>query len=201
MTLKKMMLDGYAGFGGQSQAFLDAGWDVLRIDNNPLLANVERMAIMDLRAAKPFNISQAGIEYAHFSPPCHQFSLAFNAPRAIAIREGFEIEYDERIDMTDVENAKRLIDALKPRYWSVENVRGAIKYIEPILGPPRLIVGAWVYWGNFPLFDPSTIGIAKKANQDKRHSPLRANYRAHIPYEVSKAFFDAMTKQTSILQF
>jgi len=201
MTLKKMMLDGYAGFGGQSQAFLDAGWDVLRIDNNPLLADVERMVIMDLRAAEPFNISKHGIEYAHMSPPCHQFSLAYNAPRAIAIREGFEIEYDERMDMTDVLNAKRIIDTLQPRYWSLENVRGAIKYIEPILGPPRLIVGAWVYWGNFPMFDPSTIKIARKANQDKRHSPLRANYRAHIPIEVSQAFCRAMIKQTSILQF
>ena len=200
MRTRKMMLEGYAGFGGQSEAYLRAGWDVLRIDNNPLLSDVQNMVIMDLRAAEPFNLGGGSIEYAHFSPPCTEFSLGFNAPRSKAIRSGKGDEYEP--DMTDVLNSIRIKDALKPRFWSLENVRGSIKYIEPILGPPRLIVGPFVYWGNFPLFDPSGIVVPSKTNlKMSSANPLRPNYRAHIPLPVSEGFHAAMTAQASMLDF
>ena len=63
--MKKMMLDLCAGFGGQSEAFLQSGWDVLRIDNNPLLEAVERMVIADVYDIEVFNNSKHTIEYVH----------------------------------------------------------------------------------------------------------------------------------------
>ena len=39
---------GFAGLGGAEQAFVDAGDNVLRVDNNPLLKDVEHMIIDDL---------------------------------------------------------------------------------------------------------------------------------------------------------
>jgi hypothetical protein len=193
-----MMLDGFAGFGGQSQAFLDAGWDILRLDNNPLLADVPRMAMVDLTEVEPFNLCNAPIEYVHMSPPCLEFSTAFDAPRARAFRAGVE---NYQPDLSLVRHSIRIIEALKPRFWSIENVKGSIRWLKPILGEPRLIVGSWVYWGNFPLFDPATLKIPTKASQDRRHSPLRANYRAHIPLSVSTAFLTAMTQQKTISDF
>ena len=196
--MKPMMLDLFAGFGGQSQAFLNAKWDVLRIDNNPLLQDVERMIIMDVVKCTPFNLCGHPIEYVHASPPCLEFSTAYDAPRARAFRAGIT---DYQPDLTLVLEAIRIIKQLKPRYWSIENVKGAIKYLKPILGEPQLIVGAWVYWGNFPRFDPSKLELPNKSEQDKRHSPLRANHRAHIPLNVSSAFLDAITDQKSLFDF
>ena len=33
----KKMLDLCAGFGGQSEAFHQGGWEVMRLDNNPVV--------------------------------------------------------------------------------------------------------------------------------------------------------------------
>ena len=198
--MKKMMLDLCAGFGGQSEAFLEE-YDVLRIDNNPLLSEVPQMVITDLYDIRPFNISNQSIDYIHASPPCLEFSTAYSAPRGLHQREGNDEEYNPKEGIELVERCVEIINLLKPKFWSIENVKGSIKYLTPILGEPRLIVGAWVYWGNFPLFNPDTLTLPKKSEQDKRWSPLRANYRAHIPLCVSQAFFEAMNGQKSILEY
>jgi len=158
--MKPMMLDLFAGFGGQSQAFLNAKWDVLRIDNNPLLQDVERMIIMDVVKCTPFNLCGHPIEYVHASPPCLEFSTAFDAPRARAFRAGIT---DYQPDLTLVLEAIRIIKQLKPRYWSIENVKGAIKYLKPFLVEPQLIVGAWVYWGT------SLCSIRQRLNFLRKH--------------------------------
>jgi len=195
--MKKMMLDLFAGFGGQSEAFLE-NWDVLRIDNNPLLAEVPRMVIEDIgsplfyQMLEPSQIHE--IEYIHASPPCHAFSLGFHAPKAVASRTGED--YNPSTEL--VEHAKKIIDLLQPRFWSIENVRGSIKHLRPILGEPTLIVGAYVYWGRFPPIQINAQDLPKKSDKDKRHSPLRSNYRALIPIQLSEAFKHAIETQTRL---
>ena len=198
--MKKLMLDLFAGFGGQSEAFiLDDGWDILRIDNNELLAQVPRMRMMNIAQLDAKDLSPKGangerIEYIHASPPCHGFSLGFHAPKAVASRRGVPYEPCTKL----VEKSKEIIDALNPRFWSIENVRGSIKHLRPILGEPPLIVGAYVYWGRFPPVQITAAEIPKKSQKDKRHSPLRSNYRALIPLPLSQAFKDAIETQTRI---
>jgi hypothetical protein len=192
-----MMLDLFAGFGGQSEAFLADGWDVLRIDNNPLLSGVERMVITDIRHLTPSKSELGRIEYVHASPPCTEFSMAYSSPRSIAEREG----RDYMPDMTWVIEALRVIEALQPRYWSIENVRGSIRYIEPLLGKPSLVIGPYVYWGNFPRFDPSNIVLIRKHHKDRRWSPLRKNHKAKIDLSVSQAFLASMKSQRCITEW
>lgn len=195
--MKKMMLDLFAGFGGQSEAFLE-NWDVLRIDNNPLLSEVPRMVIEDIgsdlfyQMLEPSQIHE--IEYIHASPPCHAFSLGFHAPKAVASRTGEE--YNPSTELVEI--AKKVIDLLQPRFWSIENVRGSIKHLRPILGEPTLIVGPYVYWGRFPPIQIQVKDLPKKSDKDKRHSPLRSNYRALIPLELSKAFKRSIETQTRL---
>jgi hypothetical protein len=159
------------------------------------------MFIEDVYKIEPFNISGRGIDYIHAGPTCYEFSLAFNAPRSKAIHSGIGDSYSPTEGIRLVQRCKDIIDQLQPRYWSIENVRGSIKFLTPILGEPRLIIGPYVYWGNFPLFDIDVDDLPSKAQLDKRHSPLRANHRAECPLLLSQAFFDAMTKQKSILDF
>jgi len=193
-----MMLDLYAGFGGQSEAFLTDGWEVLRIDNNPLLSGVDRMVITDIKLLTPSKSDQGRIEYVHASPPCNQFSRAFSAIAPTMQREGKHFNPD----MSLVFEAIRLIEALNPKWWSIENVRGAIPFIEPILGPPRQIIGSYVYWGNFPFVEIDKSTLRTKHEKDKRHSgALRANHRAHIDLPISEAFLLAMKSQKCITDF
>jgi len=196
--MPKLMVDLFAGFGGQSEAFhRSASWEVLRIDNNPLLGGVENMVLMDVRHLQPHESAQERIEYFHASPPCDQFSRAFSAIAPTMQREGKEFQPD----MTLIFEALRIKDALNPRWWSLENVKGSIPFIEPILGPPRCIIGPFVYWGNFPLPKVDKSKIKRKADKDKRHSPLRANHRAHIDFEISQAFMRALEAQTTLTMF
>ena len=198
--MTKLMLDLFAGFGGQSEAFIqDDAWDILRIDNNELLAQVPRMRMMNIAQIDAKDLSPKGangeqIEYIHASPPCHGFSLGFHAPKAVASRRGVPYEPCTKL----VEKSKEIIDALNPRFWSIENVRGSIKHLRPILGEPTLIVGAYVYWGRFPPVQITAAEIPKKSQKDKRHSPLRSNYRALIPLPLSQAFKTAIETQTRI---
>jgi len=78
---------------------------------------------------------------------------------------------------------------------------GSIKYLTPFLGEPRLIVGPYVYWGNFPLFEINVADLPTKGELDKRWSPMRMNHRAQCPLALSQAFFDAMESQKSITDY
>jgi len=86
-----------------------------------------------------------------------------------------------------VKETKRIIDLLQPKYWIIENVRGAIKYLKPILGEPTMIIDSIVLWGRFPKF--AMPPDFKHIKDDKAWStdPMRANKRALIPYAVSDA--------------
>jgi hypothetical protein len=204
-TDKRSMVDLYAGLGGASEAMIQTGWDVLRIDNNPLLSGVENMVMMDIKSLQPkrcpFKDYEAQIDLVWASPPCRDFSNGFSAPRPTAQRAGLDFEPD----MSLLEEAIRIIDKLKPRYWVIENVRGAIKDFEPYLGSPRLIIGAFVLWGNFPIFEMPQEWTHSKGGPgsgDKHSSdPLRANYRALIPFELSEQLRLAIEFQKRIDEY
>jgi len=200
-TDKRSMVDLYAGLGGASEAMIRTGWDVLRIDNNILLQGVENMVLMDIKKLNPICTSSHKIDLVWASPPCRDFSNGYNAPRPTAQRAGL----DFGPDMSLLEEAIRIIEILKPRYWVIENVRGAIRDFEPYVGSPRLVVGAFVLWGNFPLFEMPLGWHHSKGGPgsgDKHSSdPLRANYRALIPFELSEQLRIAIEFQKRIDEY
>jgi len=198
--MKRSMLDLCSGFGGQSEAYLEE-FEVLRVDNNPQLCDIPETVIMDIYSELFDALSHQTkrIEYIHAGPTCLQFSTGYAGPRGVAQRAGHEYWPTEGIRL--VKRCKEIIDRMNPRYWSIENVKGSIIYLKPFLGEPRLIVGPYVYWGNFPLFEIEAEDLPSKADKDKRHSPLRMNHRACVPLALSEAFFQAMNSQKSILEY
>ena len=44
----------------------------------------------------------------------------------------------------------RLIDQIRPRYWVIENVKGAVFWFKPHLGRPRYVCNPYYLWGFFP---------------------------------------------------
>jgi site-specific DNA-cytosine methylase len=200
------VLDLCSGLGGFSEAFLEAGHEVLRIENNPLLADVPRtkiMCIFELRDWLEDGFNDYGainfdeIDIVLFSPPCYEFSTAFSAPRSIHERESPLIPYQPSTDI--LECGLDIIEMLKPRYHIIENVRGATKYFKKIAGTPRQINDAYVFWGNFPSFVPKS--FPSKAEKDERWSPLRSNVRGKIPIEISSALLEAVENQKSIFEY
>ena len=191
------MLDLFSGLGGASQPFLDRGWDVLRLENNPLLAGVPNTEMVDILEWK-IEETREPLTLIWSSPPCLQFSQAFSAPKSKARRAG--VEYQP--DMSAAKKTKELIDSLQPKYWVVENVVGAIKDFNKIFGPPRQIIGPFVLWGNFPYLTFEEEFVHSKMDGDKHSSdPLRANYRAVVPYPLADSLRKAIEEQRSILEW
>lgn len=188
----KRMIDLCSGLGGASEAFVQAGWEVIRIDNNPLMSGVPYTSIMNIFDFEEWiedNLPEHWCtpDLIWFSPPCLEFSLAYNAPKP------------EKPSLDILECGMRIIEMLKPKYFVIENVKGAIKHFEPLLGEPAQINAAYILWGVFPGFVPPS--FPTKAEKDKRHSPIRSNIRACVPIEISRALLEAINWQRSIFDY
>jgi hypothetical protein len=199
--MKKHFLDLFSGLGGASEAFIQDtdDWTVLRIDNNPLLANVPNTMMDDIKSlSRRINGSEHTIDVVWASPPCREFSTAYNAPRSVAARGGIPYEPD----MSLLHAAVDIIKTVKPRYWIIENVVGSIRYFAEELGEPRQIIGPYVLWGNFPTFSVDESKLESKKSKDKHSAnPLRSNYKAKVDFEISQALKYAIENQKSIFQF
>ena len=165
MPRQFLMLDLCAGLGGASQAMLDRGWKVIRVDIEPsfkpdIVADVRHWSY---RGPKPLLIWA--------SPPCKEFSRHF-LPWLKAEREP---------DMSVVLACKRIIEEVQPVFWVIENVRGAVPFFEPVLGKPAQVIFPYYLWGRFPPLSVDRSRFVPK----QRFSSRDAAKRAWIPYELS----------------
>ena len=205
------VLDLFSGFGGFSEAFFLNNDQVLRIENNPLLAEVPNTSLMDVRVLRDIiaegiakgdlNPYLLDIDVIVASPPCYDFSLAFSAPQAIASRNGQWDSYEP--DMELIEITLEIIEMLKPRYWIIENVRGSIRHFAKLgLKPRQTFGGAYMFYGNFPMFECEIKETkATKGNRIPHGNPLRSNFRAIIPLELSEGFRTAILNQRTIFDY
>ncbi len=189
--MNRRMVDLFSGLGGASESMLNNGWEVLRIEQNAelsLVPNTQIMSVEDFgkevekHIKQGYNFEQPTLIWA--SPPCTNFSDAFSSPKSKAIHAGEEYYHHDAIEL--VKETKRIIDMINPQYYIIENVRGAIKYLTPILGEPSLIIDSIVLWGRFPIWAMPPNYKHIKADPWSK-DPMRANKRALIPYAVSDA--------------
>ena len=209
--MPKHMLDLFSGLGGASEAMLKAGWDVMRVENNVLLANVPNTyhtCIFDWWAEVKI-LLRAGhkipkLDLIWASIPCTAFSQGYNAPRSIALREGIDYESTDGFKhaMTMVELVREIIDTLAPRYWIVENVVGSRHYFEPYFGKPTKY-GPYLLYGIHPALHilPSDISGHKKDDSAWSSDPLRANKRSYIPLWLSNAVCQSIEAQKTLCYF
>ena len=205
------VLDLFSGLGGFSEAFVLNDDEVLRIENNPLLSEVKHTVMMDvckLRDIIAEGLTQGdlnpyllNIDLIVASPPCYDFSLAYSAPQGIIARKGKEEFEAYQPDMELFEVTLEIIEMLKPRYWIIENVRGSIRHCEKIGLVPRQKFQAYVLYGNFPKFTPPRMETKEKKDIKPHGHPLRANYRALIPLELSESIRKAILEQKTIFDF
>jgi len=193
------MLDLCSGLGGASQPMLDSGWEVLRIENNPLLSGVPNTQMTDIMNFNPTEAMVSNkVDLIWASPPCLEFSLAYSSPKSKARRAGTPYKPDLRL----MKKCYEIIKWANPRYWVIENVIGSIKDFSPTLGQPRQIIGAFALWGNFPYIHTDRDWTHSKIDGDKHSSdPLRANYRGLIPYPLADSLRISLEEQKSILEY
>lgn len=164
MTLT--MLDLCSGFGGASEAMKRHGWKVTRLDIDP---RVKPDVVGDLLALplKPYPVDLLWI-----SPICTEYSrfdqkgLFPNEPEP---------------DHALYNAAREVVSSWGPRFWVIENVRGAIRF----WGQPTYQVGPYKLWTNLPLAPGRGDNQRKKHNLCSGTDPLRSAKRGRMPYELS----------------
>lgn len=197
------VLDLFSGLGGFSEAFLQAGDEVVRVENNTLLSEVPCTSIEcvrhvrdRLKSFKEEGHAIRDIDVVLASPPCYEFSLAYSAPRALAQRRGEE--WNPSMELVEV--TLEIIDLIEPKWWIIENVVGSAKYFKEVGLIPHQIMRPYIFYGNFPKFSAGS--LPRKQDHESWHGhPLRSNIRAKIPLELSQALRSAIVNQKSILDY
>lgn len=159
------VFDLFSGTGGATAAFRARGHDVVTLDIYPVLRPDILADIRALPIRGPCDLMWA-------SPPCKGASQT-SMPWLRHFGKAPPAEWWDLVYATCAAIAK-----LNPRWWVLENVRGAVRWI----GPPRKKAGAYYLWGEFPLFDP---GPVPTKNEEGLSKKTRERERARIPYCIS----------------
>lgn len=164
-----LMLDLFSGMGGASAAFIEAGWEVVRVD----IDTAHPADIYADLSTWSWHGRRPTLVWA--SPPCTEFT-----------HHGMPwIHKQHAPSMALVEAADRIIRECQPDYWVIENVRGAVPYIDPLYGK-SLRLGPVFLWGEFPRFYARVAGYKGKT---PGHNP---KLRARIPMAVSRGLLQAI---------
>ena len=173
------MIDLCSGLGGASVAMRDRGWQVVTVDIDPIF---EPDIVADVREWT-WNGDRPDLIWA--SPPCVEFARE-SMPWS---RTGQEP------DISIVLACKRIIDEAIPRYWIIENVRGAQPYFKPYLGSAASVCNPYYLWGFFP-----SIGEVRINGRTKEsYSSQQRAERAMIPYSLSLVVALAVENQPELL--
>ncbi len=154
------MLDLFSGSGSASRAAAVRGWDVVRVDNGEGTAADVRADLATWSTSESFDLVWA-------SPPCTQLSTA---GRNRNVEAGLVL----------VDAALRVIRAVRPRWWVLENVHGATRAIASRIGPPVACYGSFYLWGVFPPFEAQVL-----RDKTKLSGRRRAERRAAIPWAIA----------------
>lgn len=172
------VLDLFCGKKGFSQAFRDRGDEITTIDINKdfhpdICADLRRFILRD---------SSARWDVVLASPPCTEFTRSILP------------WYDQGPPSMELLNKTvKIITQIKPLFWIIENVKGAVKWFAPTLGSPRQRAGSRYLWGNFPMFLVLHKECYGKA-QAKRYKNY-AEMKSIIPYAISKGLRDAIERR------
>lgn len=172
-----LVLDLFAGLGGASSAFAARGWDVVTVDNDPRFKCTHTVDLSTWR------YEGAAPDLVWLSPPCTEFS-----------RESMPWCRTGKTPSLDLVLAGlRIVRECGPKWWVLENVRGATKYINPLLGKPRQSHGPFFLWGVFPHFKCKVLPFKEKLSSKQRAE------RAKVPVALSESLAAACEQSARFL--
>lgn len=168
MARNLVMLDLCSGFGGASESEKQNGWTVYRVDIEP---RVKPDVIGDIRQLplRPFLVDLLWV-----SPVCTEYSRYDQ-------KSLYPNEPEPNHDLWRAGQA--IIEHWQPRFWVIENVRGA----KLFHGPADWRIGPYYLWTNINFFLQPIWERRRKQNLCWGSDPLRGAKRGRLPYAVSDA--------------
>lgn len=203
---RPVCIDLFCGDGGWTDGFLDEGFRVIGFDVVRRKAYRGELVLQDVRTIAGRSLTRAGPVAIVASPPCQSYSEARVNPAGPSARgrdgrylPGHGIDTGARDDAllrprpADLElvlHTLRVIRESGVRYWAVENVRGAMSWFEPMMGPPRFSNKPWYVWGTFPTFLLRKDYLGDKTRF--RSAALRARIPQDLARPLARAIADAL---------
>ena len=174
------MLDLFAGCGGFSLGFEQAGFNIIAIERNPTLFQTyirnhskAKLIKKDIFDVDPKQFQ--GIKTIIGSPPCKAFTTANRYK-------------DVNLGLKNVDRYLKFIDVIDPEYWIMENVPGLQKYLGDMGFQKNIILNAAdfgvpqvrkrLFAGTFPLITPTHEGnhvSIKETISDLINLPVNCN--------------------------
>lgn len=208
-----LAFDLFAGTGSATQALVDGGWCVIKIELEPKFTPDVCADVMDLTAADL--LARFGRpDFVWASPPCTTFSVA-------SMWRHWSNSNGERTPKTDqakagillVEHTLALLRGLAPTHgWLMENPRGMLRKLTVVDGLERSTVTYCQYgddrmkptdlWGGVDGWLPSR----RCSNGDGCHPPAprgartgtqglpKGPRRSMVPYGLSKEVADRLNQ-------
>jgi len=196
------VLDLFAGTGSATQAFEDAGHEVIKVELDKYFEAHER----DVLALTADYLTQkyGKFDFVWASPPCQKFSVASiwryweggrngSVPKDPAVYEALAL----------VEHTINLIKDLNPQGWVIENPRGMLRKQQMMLELPRHTITYCQYgdtrmkptdvWGVIPNWTPKPMCSPRSdchestpagTNASGTGKLKNARLRSMIPYEL-----------------
>ncbi|OGO41095.1 MAG: hypothetical protein A2Z04_01550 [Chloroflexi bacterium RBG_16_57_9] len=170
-TKPMIVFDGCCGLKGISNVFASRGWQTISLDIKP---EFEPTIIADIRE---YHYEGPRPDLMWFSPPCQDFTRSFLP----------WIHANSPPDLSIVKACKQLISEVNPRYWVIENVKGAQRWLLPFLGKPRQISGPFYLWGYFPPLSKVNLNMKQKQTYTSARKAERAMIHRALAYSLAIA--------------
>ncbi len=180
------VIDLYCGLGGWAKGFVEKGDNVTGYDIIDFSEKYPgKFVKSDLLILKDF--PSADIIVA--SPPCTDFSKS-SFPSTWKSVQRYPPDIPKALQLFN--RVYKIVDIVKPKYFIIENVRGAEKYV----GKARMHIGSRYFWGNFPLF---SVGDADDIYGKWKIPPSkdRPVLRSVIPLSISRAFAQCVSTESA----
>jgi hypothetical protein len=162
------MLDLFSGLGGASQAMAAHGWKIISADIDKKFCPSIVCDVLHL-PLKPIYF-----DFIWASPPCTEFSRS-SLPW---------IKSSNEPNTSLVRASKKIIDEFQPKFYCIENVKGAIPWLKPILGNYTFCINPYYFWTNVPHLEKISFSFLPGKTNLTRDPSIRAK----IPYVISQLF-------------
>lgn len=163
-------LDLFCGLGGWAEGFMAAGFRVIGIDINPQPQYPSEFIQQDIRTLNGHRW-RSFVDVIVASPPCQEFSR-------------HDMPWTKKHNppppsLELVMTTYRLQQQIQPRYFILENVRGA----QPWLGKATIHRGPYYLWGDVILL--SKMVFPHKESLSSNQAARRSRIPFNLAYQVA----------------